>query len=175
MILFILFQSALYTLTSLGSFPLSFLSHDCHHVAIGPSKDSNTTKCSGVQPFTLLARASFLLQATSPTDLYVQWMKQGPDASFIRYLGAFNQGVLVVNNPTANKYLLQASCYAFAEPKWLQGLASEIGDVLINGTRQGFDHHHNQSFPSSRESVLVRRIALAALEAAVRGTLGIQH
>lgn len=54
--------------------------------------------------------------ADSPHACYVEWMREYPDAPFIRYLSLFNSEVLMVNSPNAFKAVLQSQCYSFQKP-----------------------------------------------------------
>ncbi|KAI1854249.1 hypothetical protein JX266_001390 [Neoarthrinium moseri] len=77
-----------------------------------------------------------LLKAETPTTLYVQWMKQFPDAPFIRYLSIANTEVLVPNNINAHKEVLQTQCYSFSKSKFFLRIVREVaghGLILMEG------------------------------------------
>jgi cytochrome P450 len=77
-----------------------------------------------------------LIRAETPTTLYVQWMKEHPDAPFIRYLGFLNTEVLVPNSLAANKNVLHDNCYTFVKPQWFLRIVKEVaghGLILMEG------------------------------------------
>lgn len=77
-----------------------------------------------------------LIRAKTPTTLYVEWMKQHPDAPFIRYLGFLNREVLVPNSLAAHKNVLYDNCYTFAKPQWFLRIVKEVaghGLILMEG------------------------------------------
>ncbi|KAK8052512.1 cytochrome P450 3A5 [Apiospora rasikravindrae] len=80
----------------------------------------------------LFGQSINFVRSESPTDLYVKWMKQWPDAPVIRYPGVFNREILVVNSPAAYKHLFQNNCYSFVKPGWWRKASREIvGDGLL--------------------------------------------
>ncbi|KAK7996711.1 hypothetical protein PG989_004751 [Apiospora arundinis] len=88
-----------------------------------------------------------LFQTESPTELYVQWVKQWPDAPLIRYLGAFNSEVLVVNSLAAYKDFLQTNCYSFVKPSWWHKVTRTIvGDGLL--VMEGDEHRAHKKMLS---------------------------
>ena len=77
-----------------------------------------------------------LIRAETPATLYVEWMKQHPDAPFIRYLGFLNTEVLVPNSLAAHKNVLYDNCYTFAKPQWFLRIVKEVaghGLILMEG------------------------------------------
>lgn len=77
-----------------------------------------------------------LIRAETPTTLYVEWMKEHPDAPFIRYLGFLNTEVLVPNSLAAHKNVLYDNCYTFAKPQWFLRIVKEVaghGLILMEG------------------------------------------
>ncbi|KAI0140269.1 cytochrome P450 3A5 [Pestalotiopsis sp. NC0098] len=64
----------------------------------------------------LLGQSINFIKASSPTELYVKWMKQWPDAPVIRYLTFLNTEVLVCNSLNSYKDVLQTQCYSFKKP-----------------------------------------------------------
>lgn len=57
-----------------------------------------------------------IAKADSPHACYVKWMKEHPEAPFIRYLTFANAEVLMVNSPNAFREVLQTQCYSFEKP-----------------------------------------------------------
>lgn len=77
-----------------------------------------------------------LIRAPTPTTLYVEWMKENPEAPFIRYLGFLNNEVLVPNSIAAHKNVLYQNCYSFSKPNWFVRLTKEVaghGLILMEG------------------------------------------
>ncbi|KAH8647734.1 cytochrome P450 [Xylariales sp. PMI_506] len=73
-----------------------------------------------------------LFKADSPTTLHVKWMKQYPDAPFIRYLSFGNKEVLIPTSLAAHKEVLQTQCYSLAKPGWFVRMMREVaGHGLI--------------------------------------------
>ncbi|KAI2638511.1 cytochrome P450 [Xylaria nigripes] len=73
-----------------------------------------------------------LLKAESPTALYVKWMREHPDAPFIRYLSFGNREVLVPNRPSCHKSLLQTHGYSLQKPAtWLRMTKEMAGEGVI--------------------------------------------
>lgn len=69
--------------------------------------------------------------------MYVEWMREHPEAPFIRYLGFLGNEVLVPNNVAAHKSVLYQNCYSFSKPDWFVRLTKEIaghGLVLMEGS-----------------------------------------
>ena len=62
----------------------------------------------------------------SPSQLEIAWMKEHPDAPFIRYLWLLNTEVLMVNNSQAQKEVLQTKCYSFKKPAYWERIVGEI-------------------------------------------------
>ncbi|KAI1433904.1 cytochrome P450 [Xylaria sp. CBS 124048] len=80
----------------------------------------------------LFGQSINLLKAESPTALYIQWMKENPDAPFIRYLSFGNREVLVPNRPSCHKTLLQTHGYSLQKPAtWLRMTKEMAGDGVI--------------------------------------------
>ncbi|KAK8033597.1 cytochrome P450 [Apiospora marii] len=95
----------------------------------------------------LFGQSINFLRAESPNDLYIQWMKQWPDAPVIRYLGFFNREVLVVNSLDSYKNLVQTNCYAMVKPGWWRGVTREIvGDGII--VMEGDEHRTHRKMLS---------------------------
>lgn len=77
-----------------------------------------------------------LLRAKTPTMLFVEWMKEHPDAPFIRYLGFLNSENLLPNSLAAHKSVLHNECYSFSKPTWFVRLTREVaghGLILMEG------------------------------------------
>ncbi|KAG8169546.1 hypothetical protein KVR01_000291 [Diaporthe batatas] len=77
-----------------------------------------------------------LIRAETPTTLYVEWMKEHPDAPFIRYLGFLNSEILVPNSLAAHKNVLYDNCYTFVKPQWFLRVVKEVaghGVILMEG------------------------------------------
>lgn len=74
----------------------------------------------------LLGQTLNIYRSETPTSIYVEWMKQHPEAHFIRYLGFLNKEILVPNSVAAHKAVLQTNCYSFTKPGWFLRLAKEI-------------------------------------------------
>ncbi|OTB04987.1 hypothetical protein M426DRAFT_145735 [Hypoxylon sp. CI-4A] len=66
------------------------------------------------------------IKAKSPAELYVNWMKEFPDAPVIRYLTFANNEVLVCNSLNSFKDVLQTNCYSFHKPDRWRRLMVEI-------------------------------------------------
>ncbi|KAH8879645.1 cytochrome P450 [Thozetella sp. PMI_491] len=66
------------------------------------------------------------IRAPSPNTEAVSWMKQWPDAPFVRYLTFANKEVLLVNSLSAHKQVLQTQCYSFEKPSFFKRLLIEI-------------------------------------------------
>ncbi|CAJ2513250.1 Uu.00g013690.m01.CDS01 [Anthostomella pinea] len=84
----------------------------------------------------LIGQALNLIIAKTPTELYIKWMRQYPDAPFIRYLTWANTEVLVPNNLNAHREVLQTQCYSFTKPNWFLRLVKEVaghGLILMEG------------------------------------------
>ncbi|KAL1600452.1 hypothetical protein SLS60_006838 [Paraconiothyrium brasiliense] len=89
--------------------------------------------------FPFFGQALNFVQAKSPIELYVQWMKQYPSAPVIRYLTFGNTEVLVANSLEAFRELLQTKCYDFKKPdRWHRIVGEIIGKGVIN--MEGDDH-----------------------------------
>ncbi|KAK7756523.1 hypothetical protein SLS62_001358 [Diatrype stigma] len=75
-------------------------------------------------------------QADTPTELYIRWMREHPDAPFIRYLTWANTEVLVPNSLNANRDVVQTHCYSFSKPPWFLRVVKELGGrgvILMEG------------------------------------------
>lgn len=73
-----------------------------------------------------IGQTANLFRGNSPNDAYVSWMRRWPDAPFIRYLSFANSEVLLVNNLTAHKEVLQTQCYKFVKPNFFERLVGEV-------------------------------------------------
>ncbi|KAH6646939.1 cytochrome P450 [Truncatella angustata] len=83
-----------------------------------------------------LGQTIHLLRADTPTTLYIEWMKQYPDAPFIRYLSFANTEVLVPNSINSHKEVLQAQCYSLSKAKFFLRIVKEVaghGLILMEG------------------------------------------
>lgn len=92
------------------------------------------TGCKNNNP--IFGQGLNLIIAETPTKLYVEWMKEHPDAPFIRYLGFLNEEVLVPNSLAAHKTVLHDNCYTFAKPPWFLRIVKEVaghGLILMEG------------------------------------------
>ncbi|KAJ4394846.1 hypothetical protein N0V93_004066 [Gnomoniopsis smithogilvyi] len=77
-----------------------------------------------------------IARAPTPTTLYVEWMKEHPEAPFIRYLGLLNNECLLPNSVAAHKSVLYHNCYNFVKPNWFVRLTKEVaghGVILMEG------------------------------------------
>ncbi|KAM5383714.1 hypothetical protein ACJZ2D_001703 [Fusarium nematophilum] len=74
-----------------------------------------------------------------PSELETLWMKEYPDAPFIRYLSFLNREVLMVNNARAQKAVLQTKCYSFVKPPFWERVVGEIAGKGILFT-EGQEH-----------------------------------
>ncbi|KAJ9131232.1 Cytochrome P450 [Pleurostoma richardsiae] len=74
----------------------------------------------------LVGQALRLLRTPGPNDLYVGWMRQWPEAPFIRYVGFFGSEVLLVNSVAAHRGVLQTKAYSFVKPAFFEKLVGEI-------------------------------------------------
>ncbi|KAI0112811.1 cytochrome P450 [Hypoxylon sp. NC0597] len=84
----------------------------------------------------LFGQAINFLKAETPTTLYVKWMREHPDAPFIRYLTWGNTEVLVPVNLNAHKEVLQSQCYSLQKPTWFLRIVKEVaghGLILMEG------------------------------------------
>ncbi|KAI1206182.1 cytochrome P450 [Annulohypoxylon truncatum] len=75
----------------------------------------------------LFGQALNFLKAESPTTLYIKWMREHPDAPFIRYLTWGNTEVLVPVNLNAHREVLQFQCYSLEKPNWFLRIVKEVG------------------------------------------------
>ncbi|KAK6074247.1 cytochrome P450 [Seiridium cupressi] len=86
-----------------------------------------------------LGQSINFIRASSPTELYVQWMREWPDAPMIRYLSFANTEVLVCNSLNSYKDVLQTNCYSFKKPgTWrkITGMITGQGLLVLE-----FDEH----------------------------------
>ncbi|KAI2615518.1 cytochrome P450 [Hypoxylon sp. NC1633] len=77
-----------------------------------------------------------LLRAETPTTLYVKWMREHPEAPFIRYLTWANTEVLVPNSLNAHREVLQFQCYSLSKSNWFLRIVKEVaghGLILMEG------------------------------------------
>lgn len=78
-------------------------------------------------------------QADGPTALYTKWMRENPEAPFIRYLSFANTETLVINNLGAHKEVLANNSYAFPiSSSWKRAVWEIIGTGLA--TMDGEQH-----------------------------------
>ncbi|KAF7515237.1 hypothetical protein G7054_g14677 [Neopestalotiopsis clavispora] len=79
-----------------------------------------------------LGQSINFIEASSPTELYVQWMRQWPDAPMIRYLAFANKEVLVCNSLNSYKDVLQTKCYSFKKPdSWRKVTGAITGQGVL--------------------------------------------
>ncbi|KAH7110702.1 cytochrome P450 3A5 [Dactylonectria macrodidyma] len=78
-----------------------------------------------------------------PSELEILWMKEHPDAPFIRYLSLLNREVLMVNNAHAHKAVLQTKCYSFVKPPFWERIVGEIAGKGILFT-EGQEHRRQR-------------------------------
>ncbi|KAI1410752.1 cytochrome P450 [Hypoxylon sp. FL1857] len=79
------------------------------------------------------------LKAETPTSLYVKWMREYPDAPFIRYLSFANQEIIMPNSVESFKETLQTQCYSFQKAVHWRRMMKEIaGEGVIV---MEFDQH----------------------------------
>ncbi|KAI0843577.1 cytochrome P450 [Hypoxylon sp. FL0890] len=84
----------------------------------------------------LFGQAINFLKAETPTTLYIKWMREHPDAPFIRYLTWGNTEVLVPVNVNAHREVLQFQCYSLQKPRWFLRIVKEVaghGLILMEG------------------------------------------
>ncbi|OTA99518.1 hypothetical protein M426DRAFT_325056 [Hypoxylon sp. CI-4A] len=84
----------------------------------------------------LFGQALNFLRAETPTTLYIKWMREHPEAPFIRYLTWGNTEVLVPNSVGAHREVLQTQCYSLQKPKWFLRIVKEVaghGLILMEG------------------------------------------
>ncbi|KAK2599797.1 hypothetical protein N8I77_011521 [Diaporthe amygdali] len=99
-----------------------------------------------------------LIRAETPSSLYVEWMKEHPDAPFIRYLGFLNTEVLVPNSLAAFKNVLHDNCYEFVKPQWfIQVVKEAAGHGLI--LMEGKEHRaHRRMLTNSFSLKSIRKL-----------------
>ncbi|ETS86108.1 hypothetical protein PFICI_04133 [Pestalotiopsis fici W106-1] len=96
----------------------------------------------------LFGQALNLIHAESPAALYVQWMKQFPDAPVIRFLTFANTEILLPNSPNAHKDIFQTHCYTFRKPdRWLRMTRDFIGEGIA--TLEGEEHRASRKMLTS--------------------------
>ncbi|KAI0380858.1 cytochrome P450 [Hypomontagnella monticulosa] len=66
------------------------------------------------------------LKAESPASVQLQWMREWPDAPFIRYISFAGKEVLLANSLAAHKAVLQTHVYDFVKPPFFARLVGEI-------------------------------------------------
>lgn len=74
-----------------------------------------------------------------PSELETRWMKEHPEAPFIRYMSLLNREMLMVNNTRAQKEVLQTKCYSFIKPPYWERVVGEIAGHGILFT-EGEEH-----------------------------------
>ncbi|OCL03967.1 cytochrome P450 [Glonium stellatum] len=77
----------------------------------------------------LLGQEYKLYKANGPHELQLSWMRQWPDAPFIRYLSIANKEILLVNSLQAHREVLQTKCYEFEKPEFFRRIIGEIVGV----------------------------------------------
>ncbi|KAJ4250251.1 hypothetical protein NW762_012066 [Fusarium torreyae] len=85
----------------------------------------------------LFGQSINFIRADSPIELYVKWMRQWPDAPFIRYLTFGNEEVIVANSIEAHKQIQQTHCYSFVKPTRFRKVIQEFagnGILLLEGS-----------------------------------------
>ncbi|KAF4997881.1 hypothetical protein FDECE_11963 [Fusarium decemcellulare] len=84
----------------------------------------------------LFGQSIHFIKASSPIELYVKWMKQWPNAPFIRYLTFGNEEVIVANSIRAHKEIQQTQCYSFVKPARFRKVVQEFtgnGILVLEG------------------------------------------
>ncbi|KAI0881089.1 cytochrome P450 [Annulohypoxylon maeteangense] len=111
----------------------------------------------------LLGQEVKKFQAESPVDIQLKWMRQWPDAPFIRYRSFAGNEVLLVNSLAAYKAVLQTHVYDFIKPPFFARLVGEITGVGLLFA-EGESHKHERrllagpfSVPSMRKLLPVFR------------------
>ncbi|KAK2009659.1 cytochrome P450 [Colletotrichum eremochloae] len=66
------------------------------------------------------------IRTPGPADIFISWMKQWPEAPFVRYLSIGNSETLMVNNMAAFKEVQQAKAYAFRKSHFAARMFSPI-------------------------------------------------
>ncbi|KAK1998024.1 cytochrome P450 [Colletotrichum falcatum] len=66
------------------------------------------------------------IRTPGPVDIFISWMKQWPEAPFVRYLSIGNSDTLMVNNMAAFKEVQQTKAYAFRKSILAERMFSPI-------------------------------------------------
>jgi cytochrome P450 len=74
----------------------------------------------------LLGQEVHKFKAASPFELYLSWMRQWPEAPFIRYQSIGNSEVLLVNTLAAHREVQHTKNYSFVKPAFFARLVGEI-------------------------------------------------
>ncbi|KAF5022630.1 hypothetical protein F66182_5306 [Fusarium sp. NRRL 66182] len=85
----------------------------------------------------LFGQSIHFIKAGSPIELYVKWMKQWPDAPFIRYLAFGNEEIIVANSIEAHRQIQQTQCYSFVKPTRFRKVIQEFagnGILVLEGS-----------------------------------------
>ncbi|KAI2612348.1 cytochrome P450 [Hypoxylon fragiforme] len=83
------------------------------------------------------------IKCKSPPELYLNWMKEFPEAPVIRYLTFANTEVLVCNSLNAFKDVLQTRCYAFHKPvRWRRMMVEITGKGVLS--LEGEEHRQHR-------------------------------
>ncbi|KAH7020347.1 cytochrome P450 [Ilyonectria destructans] len=99
-----------------------------------PLRNLPGPKVSGFPLGEILNQANAL-----PSELETRWMKEYPDAPFIRYMSLLNREMLMVNNTRAQKEVLQTKCYSFIKPPYWKRVVGEVAGHGILFT-EGEEH-----------------------------------
>ncbi|KAH7068616.1 cytochrome P450 [Paraphoma chrysanthemicola] len=116
-----------------------FCSIQAFNIMIWPFWLSPLRKLPGPKGGTFLFGQTINQAQALPSQLETSWMKEHPEAPFIRYLWIFNREVLMVNNIRAQKDVLQTKCYSFKKPGYWERVVGEISGRGILFT-EGLEH-----------------------------------
>ncbi|PTB68637.1 cytochrome P450 [Trichoderma citrinoviride] len=89
----------------------------------------------------LVGQAIRLLRTAGPNDLYLEWVRQWPDAPFIRYLSFGNAEVLLVNSLEAAREVLQTHGNSFVKPAFFEKL---VGEMMGTGVLFSVGEQHKK-------------------------------
>ncbi|KAH8657841.1 cytochrome P450 [Xylariales sp. PMI_506] len=147
------------SLTWLTLFAAQYLALKCYRVFLYPKYFSPLRHIPGPRDgHWLLGQAINIASADSPHACYVKWMREYPDAPFIRYLTLGNSEVLMVNSPNAFKEILQTQCYSFQKPDPWMRMTKEFGGKGV--VRLEFDEHrvHRKMLNGAFNPANIRRL-----------------
>jgi hypothetical protein len=105
----------------------------------------------------LLLGQSLNQARADPSEIEKSWMREHPDAPFVRYLSIFNQEWLMVNNVRALKEVLQTKCYSFVKPGYYERVVAEIAGrgILF---MEGEEHRKSRKVLGGRSKKLLAHV-----------------